>query len=127
MPGFPRRPFAYVTATAIVRRQQFGFHPVLGISGPRSLEELFHPFAVFTDGDDEWHLQPGQKYEHLPGVELPIKTERLDTETKFGDPIEAPGDVPDLRGSLTHWRHGQRHLPISGGHVQGDVGGELIR
>lgn len=82
---------------------------------------------MVPDGDDERHLQPSQKPEDLPGIELPIKTECLDTEAKLGDPVETPGDVPDLRGSLTHRIHGQRHLPVSGDHVEGDVGIELVR
>ena len=108
-------------------QRRFRLHPVLGISRPRSFEEFFHPFAVFPDGDDERHPYPGQKPKHLPGIELPVQAENFHLEAEFGDPVEAPGDVPNLRGALTHRIHGQRHLPVSGGHVQGDVGIELIR
>ena len=87
----------------------------------------FTPVAVFPDRDDERYPYPGQKPEHLPGIELPVQVENFNLEAEFGDPVEAPGDVPDLRGALTHRIHGQRHLPVSGGHVQGDVGIELIR
>ena len=105
----------------------FGFHPVLGISGSRSLEEFFHPFAVFPDRDDERHPYPGQEPEDFPGIELPVKAECFNREAEFGDPVEAPGDVPDLRGAPTHRIHSQRHLPVFRGHVQGDVGIKLVR
>ena len=82
---------------------------------------------MFPDGDDERHLQPGQTPEDLPGIELPVKTDYSNLEAEFGDPIEAPDDVPNLRGSLAHRVYDQRHLLVSGDHVEGDVGVELVR
>ena len=92
--------------------RRFSVHPVLGIPGLRSLELLFHPFPVFPDGNDERHLHPAQKPDHLPGGELPIKADYVHPETLFGDPAEAPGAVPDLRDPLMHRVHVQRYLPV---------------
>lgn len=50
----------------------------------------------------QWHQHPRRKRGYLPGVELPVKAEGVDTETTFGDPVGAPGDVPDFRDPPTH-------------------------
>jgi hypothetical protein len=65
----------------------------------------------YLDGDDEGNLYPGQKPEDLPRVELPVK---------------APGDVSDLRGALPHLIYRQSYLPIFRGHIEGDIGVELV-
>jgi len=42
---------------------------------------FFHLVTLLLDGDDEQHLHPSQKLEHLPGVELPVKAEYFNPGT----------------------------------------------
>lgn len=128
MPCFPRFPWGIHHRNCDRQEQRrFRLHPVLGIPGRRSLQQGFHPFPVFPDRNDERHPGFRQKPDHVPGVEFTVKAESFAREAEFSNPVKALSDIANLGGALTYRIDGQRQLPVFRGHIEGNVGVEVIR
>lgn len=95
-------------------------HPVFGIPGLCSQEHLFHPLAVFPDGNNKRHLHSGQKPDHLLSIELPVQAEDFDPEAEFGAreiphlrlPKDSRWDLKQLVLGMATDQHG---IPLSAG------------